>query len=83
MDFSGNETKKAEILHKMIEMVVRQTSYDYDTAKEKLTENKWDYMYVIREEMGIKEKTNKKQTLNQEIYSQIRKKMDEAGNKIY
>uniref|UniRef100_A0A6C0BWX4 Uncharacterized protein n=1 Tax=viral metagenome TaxID=1070528 RepID=A0A6C0BWX4_9ZZZZ len=84
MDNSGNEAKQAEILHKLIEMVVRQTEYDYETARTKLIENEWDYMKVIRMEMGIKDAPKPATgTLNQEIYRQIRLKMDEAGNKVY
>tara|TARA_Y100000768_G_scaffold387239_1_gene377885 strand:- start:7045 stop:7311 length:267 start_codon:yes stop_codon:yes gene_type:complete len=86
MDISGNEDKQAEILHKLIEMVTRQTELDYETARTRLAENEWNYMKVIREEMGldIKPVTAKPSTsLNQEIYRQIRLKMDEAGNSVY
>ena len=83
MDISGNEAKQAEILHQLIELVMRQTQYDYDMAHEKLRENEWDYMKVIRLEMGIKKEKPVPVTLNQEIFRQIRAKMDEAGNDIY
>jgi len=76
--------KQAEVLHKLIEMVVRQTQYDYEEAKQQLNDNKWDYMKVIRDEMGIQKKIEGANlTLNQEIYKQIRTKMDVAGNTIY
>tara|TARA_Y100000741_G_C18022400_1_gene464854 strand:- start:347 stop:613 length:267 start_codon:yes stop_codon:yes gene_type:complete len=86
MDISGNEEKQAELLHKLIEMVMRQTELDYETSREKLCENKWDYMKVIRKEMGLDKETDKTKqsgTLNQEIYRQIRLKMDEAGSQVY
>ena len=41
------EDKQAEILHKMIEMVTRQTDYTYDEAKEHLERNNWDYNVVL------------------------------------
>ena len=56
-----SEDKQAEILHKMIEMVTRQTDYTYDEAKEQLESNNWDYNIVLRKYMGIPEK--KKQQL--------------------
>lgn len=80
---STKEDKQAQILHEMIDMVTRQTEYDYDTAKAKLEENKWDYTVVIREYMGIEEKKETKKTLNQEIFKQIRKHMDTASSKFY
>ena len=85
MDISGNEEKQAEILHKLIEMVMRQTELDYETAREQLADNDWDYMKVIRKEMGLDKKpvATPAKSLNQEIYRQIRLKMDEAGNNVY
>lgn len=75
--------KQAEILHKMIEMVTRQTEYSYDDAKEHLILNNWDYSQVIKDYMGVTKKEKPKKTLNQEIFGQIRKKMDEAASKVY
>ena len=80
---STKEDKQAQILHEMIDMVTRQTEYDYDTAKAKLEENKWDYTVVIREYMGIEEKKETKKKLKQEIFKQIRKHMDTASSKFY
>tara|TARA_B100000674_G_C37279624_1_gene662668 strand:+ start:44 stop:310 length:267 start_codon:yes stop_codon:yes gene_type:complete len=78
-----NEDKKAEILSKMIDMVTRQTDYTWNEAKELLETNNWDYNLVIRKYMGICEKKEVKNTLNQEIFNQIRKQMDSAGSKFY
>ena len=79
------EAKQAEILHEMIEMVVRQTAYSYEEAKEKLIEMNWDYKSVILDYMcpDKKENTTKTKTLNQEIFSQIRKQMDAASENYY
>mgnify|MGYP001197366156 FL=1 len=78
-----SEDKQAEILHKMIEMVTRQTDYTYDEAKEHLETNNWDYNIVLRKYMGIPEKKEDITTVNQEIFRQIRKRMDIAGSKFY
>jgi hypothetical protein len=80
------ESKQAEILHEMIEMVVRQTAYSYEEAKEKLIETKWDYKSVILNYVCADKKVKKneiKKTLNQEIFSQIRKQMDAASDNYY
>jgi len=78
-----NEDKQAEILHKMIEMVMRQTDYGYEEAKEKLENNNWDYSIVLRKYMGIPEKKEEMKTVNQEIFKQIRAKMDNASANFY
>ena len=78
-----SEEKQAEILHKMIEMVTRQTDYTYDEAKEHLENNKWDYNIVIRKYMGIPDKKPQMKSVNQEKFRQIREKMDTAGSKFY
>ena len=56
-----SEDKQAEILHKMIEMVTRQTDYTYDEAKEQLESNNWDYNIVLRNIWAFQKK--KKQQL--------------------
>lgn len=89
MDISNSKPKntkedaQAAILHEMIEMVTRQTEYDYDTAKAKLEENEWNYTTVIRKYMGVPEKKPIKKTLNQEIFKQIRNHMDIASSNYY
>ena len=77
------DEQKAEILSKMIDMVTRQTEYNYDEAKKKLQENNFDYNIVIKEYMGIKPKQKDKITLNQEIFKQIRNNMDTASKNFY
>lgn len=77
------EEQKADILHKMIEMVTRQSDYTYDVAKQHLEDNKWDYIVVLRNYMGITEKKGKKLSVNQEKFKQIRNNMDIAGSKYY
>ena len=55
----NNNAREEEIRKQMIMMVVRQTSYDYETAEQKLIENGYNYDTVIKEYMGIKPKDEK------------------------
>jgi len=68
-----------------IAIIQRQTTYTEEEARERLQE-KGDYIKVIEEFMGIKKDDNKKNhSLQQEIYRQIRAKMDikQYNNKQY
>ena len=60
-----------------IQIILRQTDYTEEIAIEKLKENNFDELKVIRCYFGIPEKINKPiKTLNQEIYKQIRYRLD-------
>jgi alpha/beta superfamily hydrolase len=60
-----------------IEKIMRQTNYTKEESMNKLTEHNYDTLSVIREYMGIKTKEEKRtKTIQQEMYTQIRKKMD-------
>ena len=69
-----------EAMSEKLGIVARQTDYDKETIKQKLIEYNYDHMAVIREYMGLNKKENKNKvivtSLNQEIYKQIRKKID-------
>ena len=73
-----------EDIDKNIKIILTQTNYDETVAREKLKEFNYDYMKVIRNYMGISEKkqTNKVNSINQEIYRQIRHNLD-YGMKNY
>ena len=63
----------------MCGIVSRQTNYTIDEIKDKLIEYEYVYMDVIKEYMGVKkEKPKPIKSLNQEIYRQIRIKLDDA-----
>jgi len=63
----------------MCGVVSRQTNYTIDEIKDKLIEYDYVYMDVIKEYMGVKkEKPKPIKSLNQEIYRQIRIKLDDA-----
>ena len=65
-----------------IEVILRQTDYTIEQAREKLSEHKTDYMAVIRSylKQGLTS-TNpiaKPLSMNQQIYKEIRSFMDET-----
>ena len=68
-----------------IDMIIRQTDYNQETAEQKLIEFNNDMMTVIRDYMNpsgdIKVNTNteKKVSKNQQIYKEIRGMMDNAS----
>ena len=65
----------------LIEMVMRQTSFSFNEAKEQLEINNNNYMIVIKEALGIKQKIDTEiKTLNQQIYTEIRGLMDNASD---
>ena len=65
-------------LKEMIEKVKRQTTLtDEGDIKSQLEANNYDYMKVIMNHFNVPEKKEEKIiSVNQEIYKQIRKKMD-------
>lgn len=67
-------------LNQHVKTVMSQTNYTQEEANEKLKLFNCDYMRVIRDYMGIPEKKeeNKVKSVNQEIFRQIRKKLDSS-----
>lgn len=63
-----------------ISIIKRQTSYTDDEIKEKLIKYNDNYMSVIKDFMGIEvdKKQPKIKSVNQEIYKQIRHKLDHS-----
>jgi hypothetical protein len=62
-----------------IKKVIMFTNYTEEEATEKLKQYNCDYMLVIREYMGInKKKEEKIGSVNQEIFKQIRHKLDKS-----
>jgi len=69
-------TNNNEIQEK-VEMILRQTDYTEEEAKNKLKEFNYDHIQVIKSYLGITEKKEPPiKTVNQEIYKQIRHKLD-------
>jgi len=62
-----------------IQIILRQTDYTEDVALEKLKEHNFDEIATIRSFFGISEKkANPVKSVNQEIYKQLRSKLDSS-----
>ena len=60
-----------------VQIVMRQTDYTEEIAKEKLKEFNYDHLAVIRAYFGIAEKKALPvKSVNQEIYKQLRHRLD-------
>jgi len=73
------EFEDKEALKEKIAIITRQTSYTQEEAEDKLTEYQGDHIKVIKIYMGIKENKEKPVvSINQEIYRQLRNKMNDS-----
>ena len=64
-------------INELIGKVKRQTDLDENIIKIQLEENDYDYMKVIKNYYNVPKKEEEKiVSINQEIYKQIRHKMD-------
>jgi len=60
-----------------VQIVMRQTDYTEEIAKEKLKEFNYDHLAVIKAYFGIAEKKAQPvKSVNQEIYKQLRYRLD-------
>ena len=60
----------------LIQVILRQTDYTEEIAREKLIENNGDHILVIKKYMGLEQKKQEPvKSLNQEIYKQLRYKL--------
>jgi len=76
MNDSISFTNNNEIQEK-VEMILRQTNYTEEEAKNKLKDFNYDHIQVVKSYLGIPEKKEPPiKTVNQEIYKQIRHKLD-------
>jgi hypothetical protein len=76
-DTSSDQTK----IDAMIQKIIRQTDYTEQVAREKLEEHHFDEILVIKDFFGILDKkkdTDSTPSLNQEIYKQLRTKMNSS-----
>ena len=74
------ETTDKEKNEKYVKHIMSQTNYNEELAREKLKEFKNDFMKVLKDYMGIPEKKENSQikSVNQEIYKQLRRKLDDS-----
>jgi len=69
-----------------IQIILGQTDYTEDTAREKLIEHNNDEILVIKEYCGINinnSNNSKIKSINQEIYKQLRIKMHTISNDFH
>jgi len=60
-----------------VQKILRQTDYTKEVALNKLRENNYDEILTIKDYFGITDKkTVKIKSINQEIYRQLRNKLD-------
>lgn len=62
-----------------INIIMNQTVYSYNETIDKLKQHNYDHISIIKEYIGsnnIKNPNNNITSINQEIYKQIRQKMD-------
>ena len=68
---------ETEKIDENIQIILRQTDYTEEIAKEKLKELNYDHLAVIRAYFGIAEKkVPQVKSINQEIYKQLRYRLD-------
>lgn len=68
---------ETEKIDENVQIILRQTDYTEEMAKEKLKELNYDHMAVIRAYFGIPDKKVQPiKSVNQEIYKQLRYKLD-------
>jgi hypothetical protein len=64
-------------IEEKIQKILRQTDYTYELAREKLQEKNFDEIATIKSYLGISEKKPIEiKSINQEIYKQIRYRLD-------
>ena len=66
----------------LITIICNQTNYNEELAKEKLILFNNNYIAVIKDFLNIPEKKKTIDSLNQEIYKQIRLKLNESTDLI-
>jgi hypothetical protein len=69
---------ETDLIDEKIQMVMRQTDYNEEVAREKLLEHGFDEIATIKSYLGIhvKNEPEKVRSINQEIYKQLRHKLD-------
>jgi hypothetical protein len=71
------EPKETQDFLDKIQIILRQTNYSEEEAREKLTIFNLDHILVIKSFLGITEKKAPEiKSINQEMYKQMRYKLD-------
>ena len=69
------ETDKMD---ELLEIVMRQTDYSKEKAQLELCKHNYNHILVIKEYLGITDKKVQPKSTNQEIYTQLRYKLNSA-----
>ena len=71
---------ETDLIDEKVEKIMRQTDYSKEVAMEKLKEYGFNEILAIKAYLGIPEKksVNKVKSVNQEIYKQLRYKLDNS-----
>jgi hypothetical protein len=80
-DLSNNEHTHNKSIDEILNIIIRQTTYTFDEAKNKLIEHNNNYVSVINEYINPNNIAHKKsvtpnKSTNQQIYYEIRKFLD-------
>jgi len=69
---------ETSLIEEKIQIVMRQTDYNEEVAREKLSTHNFDEEATIKSYLGIpvKKEPEKVMSINQEIYKQLRYKLD-------
>jgi len=67
---------ETDLIEGKIQTVMRQTDYNEETAREKLAEHDFDEIATIKSYLGITKKKEPIKSVNQEIYKQLRHRLD-------
>ena len=59
-----------------IDLILRQTDYTVEQATEQLKQHNFSEIEVIKAYLGIVDKKPQNKTLNQQIYTQLRHRLD-------
>jgi hypothetical protein len=70
---------ESDQINEKIQIILRQTDYTEEIAREKLKEYNYNQVAVIKSYFGIPEKKERiAKSLNQEIYKHLREKFNET-----
>lgn len=68
---------ETDLIEDRVQKIMRQTDYSAEMAREKLIEHNFDEISTIKAYLGISDKkTSHIKSVNQEIYKQLRTKLD-------
>ena len=67
---------ETDLIDEKVQKVMRQTDYNEELAKNKLIEHNFDEIATIKSYLGILKKKEPIKSINQEIYKQLRYKLD-------